>query len=234
MTRYQRFTASLSPAAMIMAILALVVAAAGVGVAAATIGTSDIKNNAVTTAKVKNGTLKARDMVKEKKFTFVDAPGRPNFSNGGQGDCLWQSAHVVAAGLPRVGFRTDRFATTHLTGLAAPSDASGGDGVCDTSTESEDGLAFTLPATARPRKHVLLVIGDNASGGGTLVVAGRGGLATGSTFIPAGGVYWTGTGIAPLDNISFPASNTRVYGRSTAPAKITPQGKAWLRSLGIR
>ncbi len=95
---------------MLVAIFALVVGVAGAGYAAGKIGTSDLKDNAVTSKKVKNGTLKAADMVKEKKFKYVRAA---QFGDGGDGDCVWQSGHNQIPGLARVGYRTDRFGTVH-------------------------------------------------------------------------------------------------------------------------
>jgi hypothetical protein len=50
-----------SPAAAV-AVLALVVATSGVSYAAGTIGTSDLENNAVTSKKIKNETIKVKDM----------------------------------------------------------------------------------------------------------------------------------------------------------------------------
>ena len=231
---YRRLTASMSPAAMILPIFALVVAAAGAGYSVATIGTSDIKNNAVTSAKVKNGTLVAADMIPERKFTYVDAGGPPNFSNGGQGDCVWQSAHPLLAGLPRVGFRTDRFGTVHLAGIVQGTDSAGGDAVCDVAAEQEDGVVFTLPANARPKKHVLRVQGTG-TGSGTLLIAGKGGVFGAGIALPAGSVYWTGDpgfGLL-LDGISYPASSTKVFGRSLASGKLTAEGAALLKRYGI-
>ena len=43
--------------ATIIAVIALLVALSGAGYAATTIGTSQLKNNAVTTPKIKNGRL---------------------------------------------------------------------------------------------------------------------------------------------------------------------------------
>lgn len=228
----RRLNSSLSPAAMIMAILALVVAAAGAGYSAATIGTSDIKNNAVTSAKVKNGTLKAADMVAEKKFKYVDAGGPPNFSNGGQGDCIWQSLHPLLSGLPRVGYRTDRFGTVHLSGLARADNGPGGDATCDT-LEQEDGIVFTLPPKARPKKHVLLLQPTGATDA-TLLIVGKGGAFGAGVALPAGTVYWSEpTDTLILDGISFPASTSKVFGRTAPSGRITPKGAALLKGLGI-
>jgi len=59
--------------ANITATLALVVALGGTGYAAATIGTSDIKKNAVTSAKIRNNQVKAPDVadIKMRKLKLV-------------------------------------------------------------------------------------------------------------------------------------------------------------------
>lgn len=226
----QRLSAAMSPAAMLVAILALVLSAAGAGYAAGKIGTSDLKDNAVTSPKVKNGTLKAADLVKEKKFRYV---GSAAFSDGGQGDCVWQSGHTLASGLPRVGYRVDRFGTVHMSGIVVGQDGVGGDADCG--NEPEDPTIFTLPSKFRPVKSVFRV---QATGGtsGTLVIAGRGGLITPGLSIPAGTVFWTGDpsfGLL-LDGISFPGSGAKVYGRTADSRTTTADGRALLERLGIR
>jgi hypothetical protein len=226
-----QLTRALSPAALLTSVLALAVAGAGVGYTAATIGTNDLANNAVTSPKIKNGTVRAADMVAEKKFTYIDAPGPPSFSDGGQGDCVWQSAEAVIPGLPRAGFRTDRFGTVHLSGLVQRADGAGGDAVCD-SAQVDDGIMFKLPASARPKKHVVRVIASGATPG-TLIIANKNGLVSGPTTLPPGSVYWTGDSVVLLDGISFPAANTKVFGRTATSGKVTPQGRAMLKKLGI-
>lgn len=108
--------------------LALVIAAAGAGYSAGRIGTKDLKNNAVTSPKVKNGSLTRADLIKERKATVVAAAGGVDFTTGGQGDCLWVSGANEIPGVADPSYRTDRFGTVHLTGVAVSSDAPGGDG----------------------------------------------------------------------------------------------------------
>ena len=208
-----RLSAAMSPAAMILAIFALVVSAAGAGYAAGKIGTNDLQDNAVTSPKVKNGTLKATDLVKEKKFRYVGAAA---FGDGGEGDCVWQSGHVQIPGLARVGYRTDRFGTVHLSGVAFASDGPGGDADC-ASTESEDIRIFRLPSAYRPVKHVFHIQGDGSTNG-TLLIAGRNGLSVPGITLPAGTVAWTGSPSfgAILDGISFPQASSKVFGREVA------------------
>lgn len=63
MSLLKRLNAAMSPAAMLVAILALVVAAGGAGYAAASqISTSGIKNGAITTKKIKNGAVTAKKL----------------------------------------------------------------------------------------------------------------------------------------------------------------------------
>lgn len=223
-----RLTKSMPPAAMVVAILALLVATAGVGYTAATVGTNDLQNDAVTSPKVKDGTLRSADLVKDPKFKYVGGSGVP-FSSGGEGDCVWQSGHTLILGLPKVGYRVDRFGTVHLTGLALASNGAGGDAVCDIG-ETEDGIVFRLPVSARPSKHQILVIGSDS-----MIIVNKQGLSTGGDVLPAGAVYWSGTpSTVPFDNISFPSAGAKVYGRATTRTTTRPGGQALLRSLGFR
>lgn len=113
-----RTTRSIPPAAIVVAVLALVLASAGAGYSAGKIGTKDLKNNAVTSAKVKNGTLTDKDLVKDQKFIKIADAGGVDFSNGGQGDCQWQPGSMVLPGVGDPAYRTDRFGTVHLSGIA--------------------------------------------------------------------------------------------------------------------
>ena len=61
--------------ALVVASLALALSAGGAGYAAATIGTADLANNAVTSPKVKNGTLKPSDLSKKALASLQGAPG---------------------------------------------------------------------------------------------------------------------------------------------------------------
>jgi hypothetical protein len=226
-----RLNASMSPAAMIVAIIALVLAGTGVGYAAGSIGTSDLKNDAGTSPKVRNGTLKAADLVKEKPFKYVGAAA---FGDGGEGDCVWASAHDQLAGLPRAGYRLDRFGTVHLSGLVVGSDGPGGDAVCS-GAEIEDLQLYRLPSGFRPRKLVVRVQTTGTSSG-TLIIAGRGGLNAPGLSVPAGVVLWTGDigfGVV-LDGLSFPADSSKVYGRDAARATTSAEGRRLLQGLGLR
>ena len=227
-----RLTKSMPPAAMVIAILALLAATAGVGYTAATIGTNDLQNDAVTSPKVKDGTLRQVDLVKDPKFKYVGGSG-VNFSDGGEDDCVWQSGHTLLPGIAKVGYRTDRFGTVHLSGVAVGSNGSGGDATCDATVQSEDGLVFVLPAASRPAKTQIIVIGD----AGTIIVAGKNGLIVPPTIALApGAVFWQGSpsfGVL-LDGISYPGPTAKVYGKARpGTQKVTPGGRALLRNLGV-
>ena len=227
----QRLSAAMSPAAMLVAILALVLSAAGAGYAAGKIGTSDLKDNAVTSPKVKNGTLKASDMVKEKKFSYVGASA---FLDGGDGDCVWRSGHNDLPGTARVGYRIDRFGTVHMSGIVAGADGAGGDAECG--NESEDFFIFRLPAKFRPEKHVLRTQFDGTDGGTVLIASRRGLEVPGVLSVPAGTVYYSGDpgfGLL-LDGISFQVAGTKVYGRSADATVPTADRRALLERLGLR
>jgi hypothetical protein len=213
---------------MLVAVLALVVAATGAGYAAATIGTNDIKDGAVTSAKVKDGNLKATDLVKEQKYQRVSAGGPPNFASGGQGDCIWQDARSLIPTLAKVGYRTDRFGMVHLSGVAIASNGAGGDGLCDYTGEAEDGIVFKLPKNVRPASTQIRTTG--ATGG--VIITGKA-LVSPGTNLPAGVVYLSGSpsGGALPDGIVYEPAGSPVVGRPTTSGKLTPQGARLLQRL---
>src|SRR3712207_1551617 len=132
-TALRRLSPAISLAGLILALVALVAAAAGVGYAAATIGTAQlkdnavtapkIKKNAVTTKKIKNNAVKG-SKVKDRSLAVADLPAQeaqqsPTLGNGGEGDCAWQSADTALPGYnvggPR--YRKDLFGRVHLSGI---------------------------------------------------------------------------------------------------------------------
>lgn len=226
-----RFQRSMSPVAIVLSILALVLAGAGSGYAAAKIGTKDIKDNAVTSAKVKNGTLSAADLVKEKRYTPL------TFTDGGEGDCEWLSGAEVLPGIADPGYRIDRFGIVRLVGVAVGGDASGGDGVCDStvSGQSSDGVVAILPPAARPATAQIVPIGTPDNGGGNVIIVGTSPLNTGSAVIPAGAVYWSGAAYwgVLLDGISYDSARSRVAPSRVGAQKLSPQGRALLHRIGL-
>lgn len=237
MSRLTRLNRSMSPAAMLVAILAIVLAAAGAGYAGGQIGTSGIKNgaitnpklatNAVTSAKIKNGQVTNADLVKERRTVKISAAGAPNFSNGGQGDCAWVSGATEVPGVGAPAYRVDRSGIVHLSGIGISKDAAGGDANCDSSGETEDGIMTILPPSLRPAQNQYLFTGSYI-----LVIAGPHGFAG---ELPPGAVY-ASEGAAILDNISYVPSTSplRASSRSTATKHVGPLGRQLLLQAGLR
>jgi hypothetical protein len=210
----RRIHPAITMIALCISLLALVAAAAGAGYAAATIGTAQLKNNAVTepkisknavtakkikknavtTKKVKNGSLSAADMVVEEKQVLAQ------LGNGGEGDCAWQGLGGLVSGVGLPTYRKDRFGTIHLDGGAAASDGVGGDADCDPSDPGQagDAIAFILPAAYIPAKTQAF-----GGGGGLAIVAGP----TGTTFMgaafPPGAVLAVSGSAVLLDGASY-------------------------------
>lgn len=230
----RRVGSALSPLALLVALLALVASAAGVGYAAGQIGTSDIKNNAitakkikknavtakkikknaVTAAKVKDGSLGAADMVAEEQQHAA------TLLNGTEGDCLFQSGAALAPGLGGPAFRKDRFGVVHLSGIVVSGDGPGGDGVCDPSDpgQASDAIAFVLPAGYVPAKT--MIVGDLSSGG--TIIVGAAGLNTGLFILPPGAVA-ANFSSAPilLDSVTFdPAGSSVVLPKMAASGRV--------------
>lgn len=223
----RRLGSLMSPLALAVALLALVVSAAGAGYAAGKIGTKDIKDNAVTTAKIKNGTVGLKDLVKQEKQK------KPVLGTGGEGDCLWQSGAAQIPGLGSPAYRKDRFGVVHLSGVAIGSDAGGGDGACDSSDpgQSADAIAFILPKAYMPAQTQII---GGAGSGGTLVV-GRLGLVSPGISLPPGAVAsLTGGsgGAVILDGVSYePVGSSVVVAKGAASGRVTG---ALARQLGLR
>jgi hypothetical protein len=242
----RRLHSAMSPVALLIAILALMASAAGAGFAAATIGTAQLKNNAVTAQKIKKNAVTTKKIKKNavtpdkiKDGTLTAAELVPNeaqhaavLGNGGEGDCVWQSGASLIAGLGGPTFRKDRFGTVHLTGIVIVADGAGGDASCDPSDpgQGSDAIAFTLPAGYVPAKT--LIIGDLGSSGGTIIVGAQG-LNSPGLVLPPGAVATasTSTGGLLLDNISFePAGSSVVIPKMTASGRISPQ---FLKLVGL-
>ncbi len=212
----RRLNPTISMVALLVSLLALVASAAGAGYAAATIGTQQLKNNAVTAKKIKKNAVTTKkikknavtgDKVKDGSLTAVElvpneVQKKPTFGNGGEGDCVWQSAATLLPGLGAPTFRKDRFGTVHLAGVAVASNGVGGDLDCDNSDPGQfsDSVIFTLPAGYIPAQSY--VTSDGVS---TLIVAGASGISSGGQNLLPGQVGAPTALGAPviLDGISF-------------------------------
>ena len=239
----KKLNPAISTVALCVALLALVASAAGVGYAAGQIGTNGIKNNAITTKKIKNNAVKTKkiknnaiktnkiknnavtgDKILDGTVTGVDlapqeAQRAPAFSNGGEGDCVWQNFSTTtpaAAAFQNVTFRLDRNNRVILTGIAVSSDGVGGDGVCDPGDlgQASDGIAFTLPAGYIPAKTQYLI--DPTVG--IILIVGAAGFTEGALSLAPGVVFAT-EGALILDNVSFDPA-----GSSVAIAKTKNSG----------
>jgi hypothetical protein len=231
----RRAGSAVSPVALLVAILALVISAAGVGYAAGQIGTKQIKNKAITAKKIKNnaittkkikkdavtgdkvadGSLTAADLVRGEKQRLA------TLGNGGEGDCAWQSAGAVIPTLGAPTFRKDPFGTVHLSGIALGNDAAGGDASCDSGDpgQSADAIVFTLPAGYVP---VSTRFFGNFTDG-LVIVTGAQGLTIGTLTLPPGAVASTpNSDPILLDGISFePAGSSVSLPKMAASGRIS-------------
>ena len=186
---------------------------------------SDIAKNAVTTPKIKNKAVSGKKM--------ANLEGRHNvtlaqFSNGGQGDCIWQPGNTVIPGVGRPHYYKDHLGIVHLGGIAVAVDGPGGDGAC-ASAETEDGIVFRLPKPYRPQFAEV----HGVSGDITMLVVGKTALNTGTIVLPAGTVFSSSSFDPPqaaLDGITFRASKAGGTSSLEAPS-LDRAGKQLLRRL---
>jgi hypothetical protein len=138
--------------ALVISLIALFVSISGIGYAAATIGTNDIKNGAVTTKKlhkkavttrkIKNGAVNGTK-VKDHSLTGADiAPPEPYHEIGAAGEPPFQNgAQNFGQGFSTAGFFIDNEGVVHLKG---------------TVTASRDTVIFTLPPGYRPTQELFI------------------------------------------------------------------------------
>jgi hypothetical protein len=225
----KRLHSATGTVALVLALLALLGSAAGVGYAAGQIGTNDLANNAVTAPKIKNNAVTTKKIkknaisskkVKDGSVTPADlapqeAQKKPPLGNGGEGDCIWQSAEFEVPGTGAPTYRIDRDGRVILSGIGVGVDGAGGDASCDPGDAGQmsDGIAFTLPAGYMPAKSQYLI-----SGGGILVIAGPQGFNGAGFSLPPGAVF--GDGVVLLDGVEFdPAGSSVVVARTKASGR---------------
>jgi hypothetical protein len=230
----RRIHPAITMVALCISLLALVAAAAGAGYAAATIGTAQLKNNAVTapkikknavtskkikknaitSKKVKNGSLTAADLVVEEKQVS------PELSNGGEGDCSWSTGFASVYGLSLPAYRKDRFGRVHMTGYAIRSNAPGGDAACDGGAgQINDDIAFILPAGYIPAKSIVTGLGTSV----TMIVGAQGVVTPGFT-LPPGAVVVLSDDEVILDSVSFdPAGSSVSIPKMAASGQLSKQ-----------
>jgi hypothetical protein len=137
---------------MVISLVALFVSISGIGYAAATIGTSDIKSGAVTASKlhkravttkkirndavngrkVKNHSLTGADLKAPEPYHEIGSAGEPGFKNG---------AENFGEGFSTAAFFIDHEGIVHLRG---------------TVTATRDTVIFTLPSRYRPSQELFI------------------------------------------------------------------------------
>lgn len=171
------------------------------------VGAAAIAGDAVDSASIADGTVGASDLTRSEAPRLVGAPGEPAFGNGGDGDCVWESAAAAIPGLGPVSFYKDQMGIVHLNGLVQKLDGPGGDGDCAGGApgESADGVIFLLPAGYLPANGQLQGNGDTSS----VLIAGAAGLIEGTVTVPGGAVFFNqpGQDVANLDGITFRAAS---------------------------
>ena len=187
--------------------------------------TSDLVNGAVTTPKIKNKAVSGKKMANLEKRRNVR---QAQFSNGGQGDCIWQSANTLNPSLGRPHYYKDHLGIVHLGGIALAVDGTGGDAACAL-TEAEDGIVFRLPKAYRPQFTELHGVGGDI----TLIIVGKRPLDATTIILQPGTVYSSSSfdpPTAPLDGITFRASQAGGVSSLEAPS-LDRAGKQLLRRL---
>jgi hypothetical protein len=159
-------------------------------IAPGAVGTNGLGDDAVTSQKI----------APHEKPHLVGDVGEPQFSNGGEGDCVWQDGGSLGspfAGFGRVKFYKDQLGYVRMSGIAVSSDGPGGDGVCDLNDpgEEEDGIVFRLPVDYVPAEVVFGFIGE-----GLGVITPAGGAILDAP-IPGGVVY--GDGGVILSSVNY-------------------------------
>jgi hypothetical protein len=211
----RRVGSMMSPVALLVAILALVISAAGVGYAAGQIGSDQIKNKAITAKKIKNNAVTTKkikkgavtgDKILDGSVTTADLPKNEveraaALTNGGENDCVWSPGPTLIPGLNPVTFRKDRFGTVHLAGIVQGANGPGGDMLCNSGDDgqSSDAIVFMLPAGYIPAKSV--IFGSTNAGG--VVIVGAQGLVQDTLVLPPGAVVTGSTDPALFDGITF-------------------------------
>jgi len=179
----------------------------------------DLRAGAVTSAKIRDRHVRARDLAPAEAFHVLGQPGEPALLNGGQGDCLWQS-RATATELPfnAPSFYKDPYGVVHLAGALTVVDGPGGDGVCDVEGDADDERIFVLPPGYRPARIEVHVVqggpADSIDGEDSVLIGPARDVVAGGETLPAGTVSVSGdpngiestSGTYFLDGITFRAA----------------------------
>ena len=201
--------------------------------------TGEIRGNAVRSGDIQDGQVRNADLAPGEAFHVIGRAGEPQFNNGGEGDCLWQSSPTLAPPieLTPAAFFKDRDGVVHLAGNAVSPDGPGGDAMCGGAGGEtlEDQYAFILPPGYRPQFDTFLFAGLGSTAGTTIIVVGNRDLSTPSGVLPAGAVY----DLAPsggffLEGLTFRAAGpgTGLPRREVADAVATGEFPSGSFELG--
>lgn len=161
-----------------------------------------IADNAVDSPTIVDGAVEPADLARMEPYRPVGGPGELQFSDGGEGDCVWHGSVDYIPGTAPVGYAKDVLGQVHLRGILTSTDGPGGDGKCKQSDpgEAEDGLVFVLPADYRPSYVNLSGLPQ------AIVVAPDAGAAFNGSRIAPGGVVSVLDNTAVLDGLTFEAA----------------------------
>jgi hypothetical protein len=176
---------------------------AAADLAKGSVGSEQIATHAVGSDQIAAGAIGQSHIAAMEPFHLIGTPGEPQFSNGGEGDCVWTDGLPDTKGLAPSGFAKDAFGRVWLQGVATATDGPGGDASCDPTAqgEAEDGVVFTLPPGYRPAHFDLSGIAHQI-----LIAPSQGAEFGGSTISP-GGVYSALRYNAALDGVSIRAAS---------------------------
>jgi hypothetical protein len=160
-----RFTRAASPAALILSAMALTISlSAGTAYAAALIGTSQLKNGAVTSAKIKDKTIQAKDLSAAARKSLAGATG--------------------AQGQPGSPGATGATGATGVSGAPGPAGATGATGAQGaTGPAGSDGAPGDDGADATVRWAAVTTSASTATIVRSKNVTTAGGIATGRYFV---------------------------------------------------
>ena len=174
----------------------------GAEIADGTVGGAELAKGGVTGAEIADGSVGASEIAPIEPYHAIGAPGEPQFSDGGEGDCVWKQAVDNIPGTSPAGFAKDALGRVWLRGVLSATAGPGGDGVCNPGDpgESEDGLVFVLPPSYRPAFF------DISGLAHAIVIAPDAGAKLNDNPIPPGGVNSVLNGVAVLDGVSIRAA----------------------------
>jgi hypothetical protein len=183
----------------VISLLALFIALGGTSYAVIklppnAVGNRELKNNAVTANKIRNGSIGAAELSSSAARGPRGPEGPPGASGAGAAaippPAPWQALLFAgiwtnyAAGYDNAAFRIDQLGKVHLRGLVTKNGAA----------PVKDDVIATLPPGSRPKARMIFAAGSSAPGRVDV--------------LPNGNIQWVAGSVAEkdytsLDNISF-------------------------------